>query len=296
MDKKETLNLRVQKRINSDLQELGKNIEELNENGIYWHVEEDNIRDVFVVITGQEGTPYANAPFFFKFHYTDNYPLVPPEAKFCTSDGQTRFNPNLYIEGKICLSILGTWSGPSWTPVMTLKTVIMSIIALVMTGEPVKNEPGWENAAKQDIDDYNNVVEFRSLSHAIISQLTNCQECFRPMYDKMVDKFKKDFPKIIERIDANATRLKGIESIKPRYGSLSKIDYVTLKKDMLELGRRFGIETITEEPAVAVESQIEINPTKTPASNFELGLEVNFKGKLYKVSSFKNGKKYWKKN
>jgi hypothetical protein len=27
-----------------------------------------------------------------------------------------RFNPNLYINGKVCLSLLGTWSGPSWNP------------------------------------------------------------------------------------------------------------------------------------------------------------------------------------
>ena len=71
MEKDSQINLRVQRRINTDLAELGKNITELNENGIYWHVDEDNIREIYIVITGQEGTPYAYAPFFFKFKYPD---------------------------------------------------------------------------------------------------------------------------------------------------------------------------------------------------------------------------------
>ena len=28
------------------------------------------------------------------------------------SGGKVRFNPNLYNDGKVCLSILGTWAGP----------------------------------------------------------------------------------------------------------------------------------------------------------------------------------------
>jgi len=28
-----------------------------------------------------------------------------------TGDSQVRFNPNIYVDGYICLSILGTWSG-----------------------------------------------------------------------------------------------------------------------------------------------------------------------------------------
>ena len=33
-----------------------------------------------------------------------------------TGAGRVRFNPNLYNCGKVCLSLLGTWSGPSWDP------------------------------------------------------------------------------------------------------------------------------------------------------------------------------------
>lgn len=294
-----TLSIKAQKRITSDIHELSKNQEDLNNNGIYWHIDEDNIREILVVITGQEGTPYADAPFFFKFTYPELYPLKPPEGLFCTSDGQTRFNPNLYINGKICLSILGTWSGPCWTPVMTIKTVIMSIIGLVMTNEPLRNEPGWENAPKNEIADYNNVVEYRSLKVGIIDQLTNCQECFRPMYEKMVDRFKRDYIKIIQRIDANAERLKGVDTIRPRYGSHSKIDYVSLKSEMIDLGKRLGVQETIPIPfptEISQKTEEKIITPKMSASLFDIGLEVTFEGNIYTVKEYKNGKKYWKKN
>jgi hypothetical protein len=40
-----------------------------------------------------------------------------PQVQFLTTGGGTvRFNPNLYNCGKVCLSLLGTWAGPSWQP------------------------------------------------------------------------------------------------------------------------------------------------------------------------------------
>ena len=288
------LPLKAQKRITSDLSELAKNESELNENGIYWYIDEDNIREIFVVIRGQDDTPYANVPFLFKFVYPDNYPLSPPNGTFCTSDGQTRFNPNLYVGGKICLSILGTWSGPSWTPVMTTKTIIMSIIALVMTNEPLRNEPGWENAIKNEIDEYNTVVEFASLRYGILEQLSNCQLCFQPLLEKMIDRFKKDYPKIMDRIGKNIEKYRGVDFVRPRYGSHAKIDYIKLRDDMREFGRKHGLEVVIEEPVLIAETQI--NPKLSPAANYEVGLEVNWEGFNYVVKINKSGKKYWRKN
>lgn len=37
------------------------------------------------------------------------------QVQLCTtSGGNVRFNPNLYQQGTVCLSLLGTWGGPSW--------------------------------------------------------------------------------------------------------------------------------------------------------------------------------------
>jgi ubiquitin-protein ligase len=65
-----------------------------------------------VLISGSDGTPYANGLFEFDVFFPTNYPLSPPKLSFLTTGGGTvRFNPNLYQDGKICLSILGTWEG-----------------------------------------------------------------------------------------------------------------------------------------------------------------------------------------
>ena len=61
-----------------------------------------------------------------------------------------RVNPNLYEEGKICLSLLGTWQGDearneAWTPNQsTVLQVLVSILGLVLVREPYYNEAGFE--------------------------------------------------------------------------------------------------------------------------------------------------------
>ena len=59
----------------------------------------------------------SSSSFCFPFQLTrpfcaDRYPFEPPKVLILTVDGRTRINPNLYANGKVCLSILGTWSGP----------------------------------------------------------------------------------------------------------------------------------------------------------------------------------------
>jgi ubiquitin-protein ligase len=54
---------------------------------------------------------------------------MPPKVKTMTTNGGTyRLNPNLYAEGKVCLSLLGTWQGPGWVSgSSTLLQVLISI-------------------------------------------------------------------------------------------------------------------------------------------------------------------------
>ena len=34
-------------------------------------------------------------------------------------------------QGKVCLSILGTWAGPKWTSIMDITTVLLTIQSLL---------------------------------------------------------------------------------------------------------------------------------------------------------------------
>lgn len=60
-----------------------------------------------------------------------------------------RLNPNLYACGKVCLSLLNTWSGgpnEKWTPgVSTILQVLVSIQGLILNAKPFFNEPGFAN-------------------------------------------------------------------------------------------------------------------------------------------------------
>jgi ubiquitin-protein ligase len=123
--------------------------EAMRASGIYYWADEADMRKGKALIIGPEGTPYAFCPLLFRFELPDDYPFTPPRVQVLTSDHQTRFHPNLYVEGKVCLSILGTWSGPKWSPVMTLSTVLSSIQSL-LEANPIVNEPGYERLPLAD--------------------------------------------------------------------------------------------------------------------------------------------------
>lgn len=66
--------------------------------------------------------------------------------------GGLRLNPNLYACGKVCLSLLNTWTGSGcekWNPSnSTMLQVLVSIQALVLNAKPYFNEPGFAMQAK----------------------------------------------------------------------------------------------------------------------------------------------------
>lgn len=102
-----------------------------------------------VLMIGSEGTPYENAPFLLDLQLKADFPNSPPVAHFHSwTYGHGRVSPNLYEDGKVCLSILGTWSGvaeENWTPSKSsLLQVLVSIQALVLVREPYFTEPAYE--------------------------------------------------------------------------------------------------------------------------------------------------------
>ena len=81
------------------------------------------------MIVGPARTPYEDGLFFFDFQLSSDYPQSPPVGhyySYCTD----RLNPNLYEDGKVCVSLLGTWSGKgteSWTPNSNMLQLLVSI-------------------------------------------------------------------------------------------------------------------------------------------------------------------------
>ena len=134
---------------------------------------EGQINVLRALIFGPDDTPYANGCFVFDI-LLQQYPKQPPKVKFVTTGGgKYRMNPNLYEDGKVCLSLLGTWSGPAWQPgESTLLQVLVSIQSLILVPDPYFNEPGWEcqrgtENGKKLSQDYNNKIREYTLRAAI---------------------------------------------------------------------------------------------------------------------------------
>ncbi|KAL8949285.1 MAG: hypothetical protein Q9222_004591 [Ikaeria aurantiellina] len=118
--------------------------------GVYVRTWESSMELIRVLIVGPVGTPYALAPFFFDIHLHSDYPIEAPNAFFHSwTNGIGRVNPNLYEDGKVCLSLLGTWhsskDNESWvTGKSSILQIIVSLLGLVLVKEPFYNEAGFE--------------------------------------------------------------------------------------------------------------------------------------------------------
>ena len=175
----------------STIMRIMNDIVDFNENkpeGIYLYINKKNIMKQYSLIIGPEGTPYFGGFFFFEIDYPTDYPKTSPSIKFLTIDNKTRFNPNLYESGKVCLSILGTWNGPSWTPVMNIRLVLDSIRSL-LGAFPIQNEPGFEQTKHDDIKsiEYNQYLIYHSYKIAIIDVLNNKFEFVSQFFKKEIE-------------------------------------------------------------------------------------------------------------
>jgi ubiquitin-conjugating enzyme E2 Z len=155
------------RRIISDIKELRKN--PLTAHGIYYEHDETDMLRGRALIIGPADTPYADGFYFFTFQFPSNYPHAPPKVEFCTGDGFTRFNPNLYRTGKVCLSILNTWKGEQWSGCQTISSVLLALCT-VLNDEPLLNEPGITKTHR-DYEGYNEIIKYKNIEVAILGML-----------------------------------------------------------------------------------------------------------------------------
>lgn len=140
--------------------------------GIMALPDKDDMLRVHALIMGPADTPYEGGFFYFLVACTSDYPIKPPKVKLLTTGNNTvRFNPNLYRNGKVCLSILGTWSGPSWSPAMNLSSLLISIQSL-LNEKPYHNEPGFEQERTPgDVGRYNKIIQHETIRVSVCDVL-----------------------------------------------------------------------------------------------------------------------------
>ena len=124
--------------------------------------DESNFSIWNVLLFGSLGTIYEGYIFKCIFTFPDNYPLKPPEVKFINSIQ----HPNIYKDGKICISILHEGVdiyqyeniNERWSPAQSVNTILISILSLL-------NEPNFDSAANIDtaLMWKNNFTEYKKL-------------------------------------------------------------------------------------------------------------------------------------
>ncbi len=221
-------------RLISDIKKI--RAEPLEDSNIYYRHDDVNILKGYAMIIGYKGTPYEYGYYLFEFNFPDNYPFSPPTLVYSTNDGSTRFNPNLYINGKVCLSVLNTWKGEQWTSCQTISSILLTL-ATILNDKPLINEPGVLETHR-DFEKYNKLIRFKNYQVAIMRMLKKevISEEFEIFYDIMCEKYKKNKDAIIDVLtslsksnDENTIISTGI------YNLHARINYESLLDDFRKL-------------------------------------------------------------
>uniref|UniRef100_A0A915B8A0 E2 ubiquitin-conjugating enzyme n=2 Tax=Parascaris univalens TaxID=6257 RepID=A0A915B8A0_PARUN len=151
----------------------------LNETGVMIEVRNDSLTKIRGEIKGPPDSPYEHGTYSLDITIPDEYPFQPPVCKFITKI----WHPNISSQtGTICLDILKE----QWAASLTLRTVLLSIQALLTLPEP--KDPQDAVVAKQFLDSpalFNRTAKFWTQHYANASGPKD-EELWKKV-DKLVD-------------------------------------------------------------------------------------------------------------
>ncbi|XP_037790243.1 ubiquitin-conjugating enzyme E2 Z-like isoform X1 [Penaeus monodon] len=216
--------------------------------GIFVVPDEQNLFKVNCLIIGPFDTPYEGGFFHFLVRFGPQYPLHPPRVRLLTTGGDTvRFNPNLYKNGKVCLSILGTWAGPAWSPASNLSSVLLSLQSL-MNENPYHNEPGFEKERKAgDSERYNTIIMHETIRVAVIQQFEGMNMVPADLMRVMEASFLEYYDHYVEICEKNM-HLDGQTMVDPFREWRGHFQYATLLKNLKRLKVKIEAKVDSEVP------------------------------------------------
>lgn len=170
-------------RIAQEISSLKKSLPLNEESSVWIRWDKQQLTKMQFMISGPKDTPYQDGLFLFDCYFSGGYPKLPPKVLLhTTGKGSVRFNPNLYNCGKVCLSLLGTWSGSAgekWNEkTSTILQVLVSIQSLILIEQPFFNEPGYEKSigtkeGDEQNEKYNQNIRQATANWAIKDMIQN---------------------------------------------------------------------------------------------------------------------------
>lgn len=210
----------------------------LTDNDIFYIHDDEDILKGYALIIGPSETPYFGGFYFFELSYPVDYPHSPPLVTFRTNGESIRFNPNLYTNGKVCVSLLNTWSGEQWTSCQTISTVLLTLCTLLCK-DPLLNEPGVSKT-HLDFNKYTKIIEYKNIDIAILKIITKnphiYPEQFDMFYPTIKEYFLKNREKIQKYLENKVKENSEAEKITTSYYSMHVIiDYAKLYESFEEV-------------------------------------------------------------
>ncbi|KAK5855659.1 hypothetical protein PBY51_007317 [Eleginops maclovinus] len=215
--------------------------------GMFVVPDPQDMTKIHALITGPFDTPYEGGFFLFLFRCPPDYPIHPPRVKLITTGHNTvRFNPNFYRNGKVCLSILGTWTGPAWSPAQSISSVLISIQSL-MTENPYHNEPGFEQERHPgDSKNYNECIRHETMRVAVCDMLEGKVPCPEALWSVMEKSFLEYYD-FYEGVCKERLHLQGQNMQDPFGEKRGRFDYQGLLARLSSTHRRIREKTLAED-------------------------------------------------
>lgn len=221
------------KRLLNDIKQIYKN--PLKDNGIFYSHDQKDMLKGYALIIGPIDTVYDSGCYLFEFSYPPDYPFKPPKVTYKTNDGFTRFNPNLYKNGKVCISLLNTWQGEQWSSCQNISTILLNLVSL-LNNNPLLNEPGV-TTRHPDYENYNKIIRFQNLNFSVLKFIDNkyIPNEFFDLHKNYIEYLKTN----IDRLEKYAKSLDKKEKIELLtvgiYKMTTTIDYKKICKSLTNL-------------------------------------------------------------
>ncbi|MFY7728005.1 MAG: ubiquitin-conjugating enzyme E2 [Flavobacterium sp.] len=222
-------------RLMRDIKQIVKH--PLTEQGIYYVHDDTDMMKGYAMIVGPSDTPYFGGFYFFEFEFPRDYPHSPPKVTYCTNGENIRFNPNLYTCGKVCVSILNTWTGDQWTSCQTISTVLLTLCTL-LTPVPMLNEPGVLST-HPDVVPYSRIIEYANIHTAVCDMITQKPGIYLPFftlfYNYMKERFLANYDTMLTLVKKRASEstLPGMTVTTDYYEMCVHINYQQLEAKLM---------------------------------------------------------------